>query len=160
MATPAELAGQVADAWFGADLPAAARKRLVELGRVRHFEPGARIDREGEATKELGIVRSGRISLRTYVPGRGWLSTLTIEPGDVFGWSALVPPHQATATAIVLEPVEAVVFEAGALREALAADQSLAAALYPLVLRAVARRLGATRLQLLDLFALEDPRAW
>ena len=42
----------------------------------------------------------------------------------------------------------------GALRE----DPALAATVYPRVLEAVARRLGATRHQLLDLYAQEAER--
>ena len=50
-------------------------------------------------------------------------------------------------------PVDAVAELIGKLRAALKEDHALAASLYPRVLKAVARRLRATRLQLLDLFA-------
>ena len=41
-------------------------------------------------------------------------------------------------------------------RALLRSDHALAASVYPRVLQAVARRLSATRLQLLDLFAREE----
>src|SRR5437899_9211249 len=59
--------------------------------------PAQRTDREAEGGSRPAAV-----------PGKGWVTTMTIEPGDIFGWSALVPPHRATATAVVIEPVEAV----------------------------------------------------
>ena len=34
------------------------------------------------------------------------MTILTVEPGDIFGWSAIVPPHRATSTAVAIEPVE------------------------------------------------------
>ena len=50
--------------------------------------------------------------------------------------------------------------EARALRDALDDDEDLAAALYPRILQAVARRLDATRLQLLDVFGQAEEPAW
>ena len=47
-----------------------------------------------------------------------------------------------------------------ALRAALREDAALAQALYPRVLVAVARRLNATRVQLMDLFAAEEVHSW
>jgi CRP-like cAMP-binding protein len=127
---------------------------------VRTADAGEVLLREGSETTQLGVVRSGRVALRLQVPGRGTPTVLTVEAGDVFGWSAVVPPYRATSTAIAIEPSELLVFEARALRDALDEDEDLAAALYPRLLRAVARRLEATRLQLLDVFARAEEAAW
>jgi CRP-like cAMP-binding protein len=127
---------------------------------VLRAEPGDILLREGSPTAGLGIVRSGRIALRVQVPGRGSTTVLTVEAGDVYGWSAVVPPYRATSTAIAIEPSEVLVCEARALRDALDEDEDLAAALYPRILQAVARRLEATRLQLLDVFGRAEEQAW
>jgi CRP/FNR family transcriptional regulator, cyclic AMP receptor protein len=136
------------------------RRRLARLCQVRLAEPGEVLLREGGETTRLGVVRSGRVALRLQVPGRGSPTVLTVEAGDVFGWSAVVPPYRATSTAIAIERSELLVFEARALRDALDEDEDLAAAIYPRLLRAVARRLEATRLQLLDVFARAEEAAW
>ena len=136
------------------------RRRLAALCRVRTADAGEILLREGSETTQLGVVRSGRVALRLQVPGRGSSTVLTVEAGDVFGWSAVVPPYRATSTAIAIEPSELLVFEARALRDALDEDEDLAAALYPRLLRAVSRRLEATRLQLLDVFAQAEEAAW
>ena len=148
------------DSPFGAGLPRSSRRCLVGLGRLRVARTGDTLLGEGGPTSELGIVRSGRLALRLAVPGRGPTTVLTVEPGDLFGWSALVPPYRSTSTVVAVEPAQVVVFDAAALRAALAEDPELAAAIYPRVLRAVARRLEGTRLQLLDLFHLDRDRAW
>ena len=101
----------------------------------------------------MGIVLKGRIALRTLVPERGMVTILTIEPGDIWGWSAIVPPFRGTSTVVTIEPTTSVVFEGAALRIALREDSVLASAIYPRILVAVSRRLAASRLQLLDLFA-------
>ena len=108
----------------------------------------------------LGVVVSGRVALRTLVPERGDVTILTVEPGDIYGWSAIVPPYRATSTAVAIEPVSAIVFDGVTLRNALREDGELAQAVYPRVLVAVSRRLTATRLQLLDLFAAAQVRSW
>jgi CRP/FNR family transcriptional regulator, cyclic AMP receptor protein len=136
------------------------RRRLAGLCQVRTAEPGDILLREGNQTTHLGIVRSGRVALRVQVPGRGSTTVLTVEAGDVFGWSAVVPPYRATSTAIAIESSEVLVCEARALRDALGDDEDLAAALYPRLLQAVARRLEATRLQLLDVFGRAEEHAW
>jgi CRP/FNR family transcriptional regulator, cyclic AMP receptor protein len=136
------------------------RRRLAGLCQVQRAEPGHILLREGGETAHLGIVRSGRVALRLQVPGRGSTTVLTVEAGDVFGWSAVVPPYRATSTAIAIEPSEVLVCEARALRAALEEDEDLAAALYPRILQAVARRLEATRLQLLDVFGRAEESAW
>ena len=107
---------------------------------------------EGADTDTFGIVLEGRVALRLLVPERGAVTVMTVEPGDVVGWSALVPPYRATSTAVAVEPTRLLAFESAPLRKALQEDPALAATVYPRVLEAVARRLGATRHQLLDLY--------
>ncbi len=142
--------------WFGAGLPPEAVSRLASIGVVRDIAPGDFVAREGQVTESLGIVLTGRIALRVLVPERGMVTILTVEPGDVVGWSAVVPPFRGTDDAVAIEPVRLLSFPGEALRLLLRADVPLAASLYPRLLQAVGRRLAATRLQLLDLFAREE----
>jgi CRP-like cAMP-binding protein len=61
---------------------------------------------------------------------------------------------------VAVEATEIIALDGGRLRQALESDEDLAAALYPRILRSVARRLEGTRLQLLDLFGVPEDRAW
>jgi CRP/FNR family cyclic AMP-dependent transcriptional regulator len=146
----------LSSSWFGAGLPPEAVARLASIGEVRDLAPGDYVVHEGQVTDSLGIVLSGRVALRVLVPERGMVTILTVEPGDVVGWSAVVPPYRGTDDAVAIEPVRLLVFPGEALRLMLRADATLAASLYPRLLQAVGRRLAATRLQLLDLFAREE----
>jgi CRP-like cAMP-binding protein len=141
-------------------LASGQRRRLAALATRREARPGDVLLNEGARTDALGLVLSGRVALRMMVPERGPITVLTVEPGDLFGWSAVVPPYRSTSTAVALEPTTAVVFPASALLDALDRDEDLAAALYPRILRSVARRLEATRLQLLDVFGKDLGAAW
>lgn len=142
--------------WFTADLSSEARGRLAALGRLAVIPEGTSVVREGEPCTALGVVVTGRISLRLRPPGGRDRTILTVESGDVFGWSALLPPSIATSTGIAALPTTAVMFDGEPLRKALETDCDLAAAIYRRLLVSVARRLVATRTQLLDLYRAGD----
>ena len=139
--------------WFGSELAPETQERLAKLGTIQEFEADEIILHEGEEAIEMGILISGRLALRTLVPERGPVTILSVEPGDIFGWSAILAATKAQSTVVATEPSKALVIEGATLRAALKEDHALAASLYPRVLSAVGRRLRATRLQLLDLFA-------
>lgn len=146
--------------WFGASLDETTADRLAGLALRRTAAAGEILFVEGSRTDEFGVLVSGRLALRMLVPERGLVTILTVEPGDLYGWSAIVPPNRATSTVVAVETSEVIAFDGMALRLALADDPVLAAAFYPRVLQTVSRRLSATRLQLLDLFSHRDVDAW
>lgn len=146
--------------WFGTDIPGEARAILAELAHIRRFDVGDVLFHEGEEATSFGIVSRGRVGLRVLVPERGETTILTVEPGDIIGWSAVTPPYRSTSTAVALEPVEVVEFEGAALRGVLRSDCKLASVVYPRLLQAVARRLVGTREQLLDIFASQASAPW
>jgi CRP-like cAMP-binding protein len=151
METPT-LTTLLGDTWFGANLPPGPRARLGVLGRLVEIPEGSVVVREGTPCQALGIVVAGRIALRLGLPGGQDRTILTVEAGDVFGWSAVLPPAISTSTGIAVAPTRAILFDGDGLRTALATDCELAAAVYQRLLVSVARRLTATRLQLLDVY--------
>ena len=152
--------GLLADTWFGALLPPAAIEHLEAHVRLAKLEPGDELLHEGGPAEDLGIIRDGRVAIRLRVAGRGVATILTVEPGDVVGWSAVVPPHRSTSTVVALEPTTAVLIDGLALRSELAADPATAAPVYRALLQAMSRRLTGTRLQLLDLFTAPGVEPW
>ena len=146
------LTALLGDTWFGADLPAGTRARVAALGRLVDLPEGSVVVREGLPCRALGLVVSGRVALRLGLPGGQDRTILTVEAGDVFGWSAVLPPAISTSTGIAVAPSRAILFDGEALRAALVVDCELAAAVYERLLVSVARRLTATRIQLLDLY--------
>ena len=150
----------LAAAWLTHALSASTRIKLAEIGRLVPIAAGEVLMREGDPTDFLAIVLEGRVGLRVRVPERGQVTILTVEPGDVVGWSAVVPPYRATSTVVALARTELAYFEGPTLRDKLTKDPELAAELYPVLLSAVARRLEGTRLQLLDLFSHRWVEPW
>ena len=147
--------------WFGAGLSLHARAGLAAAATLRDVPSDTILLREGDDTGIFAIITRGRVALRMRVPERGPVTILTVEPGDVVGWSSVVPPHRSTSTAVTVEDTRLLVFEARRLRALLESDLALAATLYPRLLEAIGRRLSATRQQLLDLYAQQtDPVPW
>jgi CRP-like cAMP-binding protein len=135
--------------------------RLAPLTRPLEFEAGATVLREGVDTPFLGAILSGRVALRLRVPELGdRITIVTIEPGELIGWSAVVPPFRATVDAVAVEPTRLLAIDAVSLRAALAADPELSAELLPLILESVSDRLGATWDQLLDMYASRETQPW
>ncbi|MFI5225156.1 MAG: Crp/Fnr family transcriptional regulator [Candidatus Limnocylindrales bacterium] len=141
--------------WFATELPPSVRRELLRIARLEEFGPGVTVVRPGEPCPALGLIADGRIALRLAVPGRDPRTIQTLEPGDIFGWSAVLEGTSATSLAVTLLPTRAFLLDRVPLAAAMAGDHELAAAVYRLVLGAVARRLQATRLQLLDLYRAE-----
>ncbi|HEY4189349.1 MAG TPA: cyclic nucleotide-binding domain-containing protein [Candidatus Limnocylindrales bacterium] len=147
-----ELTTILGATWFARDFTRDARDHLAALGSLTDIHEGTTIIREGDVCRSVGVVVDGRVALRLRLPGGDDRTILTVDPGDVFGWSAVLPPAIATASAVAIVPTRAVLFDGDALRAAFAGDCDLAAAVYQRLLAGVVRRLGATRTQLLDLY--------
>jgi CRP-like cAMP-binding protein len=146
------LSTLLGDTWFGSGLPVTARARMAAVKTIADVAADTVLVREGTRCESLGVVVGGRIAIRLGLPGLEERTVLTIEPGDVFGWSAVLPPSIATSTCVTVAPSRVILFDGVGLGMALAAEPELAAVLYQRLLVVVARRLSATRMQLLDLY--------
>lgn len=160
MSTTVTLVSTIAETWFGSGLSGGSAERLAGIAREYEAPARARLLREGDETGDLCVLVTGRVALTEHVGERGAVTLMTVEPGDVFGWSALIPPYNATSTVVSLEPVKVIAFDAASLRDVVRSDCELAAGIYPKLLEALARRLGATRHQLLDLYGSDRPETW
>jgi CRP/FNR family cyclic AMP-dependent transcriptional regulator len=142
-------------------LSPAIRARLAPITTTLVVEAGTVLLRDGTDTPFLAALERGRLALRLRVPELGdRLTVMTVEPGELVGWSAVVPPFRATSDAIATEASSLVVIEAAGLRDILAGDCQASAEVLPLVLEAVSQRLAASSQQLLDLFAVRTFEPW
>jgi len=120
------------------------------------FAPNQFLFHEGEVADKFFLVRRGLISLEIFVPGRGLSSVQTVGEQEVIGWSWMVPPFRWRYTARALELTRAVAFDAACMRRKCDANHDLG---YELMLRfagIISHRLQVTRLQLLDVYSLNN----
>lgn len=128
---------------------------LAPHARLRDYPADATIFRAGGPADTFYLLRTGRVAL--YLPTlQRDLIVQTVGRGDALGFSWLTPPHLWRFTATAKTEVELIEFDAKALRQAAIADAHLHDLLVTRMLAVVARRLEATRMQLLDFYS--DPR--
>jgi CRP-like cAMP-binding protein len=127
--------------------------RLAALGQVEAAEADAVLLQAGDPSRRLWVVLAGRVALSLKTAGHETV-VLTLGPGELVGWSSMLPEAQPLAVANVraVEPVRLLVFDARRLQALCEADHEVGWAVARAVLAAVGRRLTETRLQLLDLY--------
>jgi len=135
-----------------AGLPSAVTDELAGCARNVAFASGALLVVEGEPADTFYLLRRGRVAIEVRSPVRGPLVIETTGPGDVIGWSWLVPPYQWQFDARALEPVGAVALDAVCLRAKAEADPAVGYCLLQRIAAVLLGRLQATRLRLLDLY--------
>ena len=116
---------------------------------------GQHLGREREAANAFYLIQSGRVAIEVQKQDRGTARLQTIGPGEIVGWSWLVPPHFWQFDARVAEPVQALALDAERLRRQCADDHELGYELLTRLINVVAGRLAASRRKLLDLYPSE-----
>lgn len=128
-------------------------KSLCRASSLIRIGPGESLFREGTPEDAVYVVSSGQIRLSMHVPRRGEVSLLTAGPGDLVGWSGVLTGGPTTATATATEECELIAMSGARLRDVCADDPKLGYVLMTRIADVLARRLLATRLQLLDLYS-------
>jgi CRP-like cAMP-binding protein len=138
---------------FTHGLKARHLEKLASMAREVSFPEGTVIFREGDTGDEIYLVKEGQVALDLHVPGRGRVTLLTIGPGQILGWSALFPPQRKTATARAMTPVQAIAINATQLRGTCLTAPTMGCPLGWRVAEAIASRLNAAYLHMLDVYA-------
>lgn len=125
---------------------------LAELARPFHGQAGEIILREGDQEASEYLVLAGRAAVEVHSPGRGSVIVESVGPGEQFGWSWLVPPHVVLFDVVAVEPLDALVLDGAALRQACSDDPRLGYEIAMRILKVVAGRLAAARVRLLDMY--------
>ena len=111
----------------------------------------------GRSTSYLYIILEGKVSLDSYVPGRGKLSLVILEYLDVLGWSSLTPVvRQKNSTARVLEHTKLLAFNAKLLMEICEKDCDLGFIIMRRLANIVATHMLNHRLRLLELLTSQN----
>lgn len=140
-------------AGFLAKLAPRFRMKLLSLTHSFRYSAGTTIFREGDPSLYFYLVKSGRVALDIAVPAKGTVCLLTVGPGDIFSWSALLESHAETATARAIGEVEVLEIKGEALQNLCWEDTELGMEFYRALAEVIAARLTATRLVAVDAFA-------
>jgi len=133
-------------------------RQLAQLVEHRPYSAGAVLFHEGAQGDELFVLQYGKVQLQMRVPGRGSIPILTLGPGQLVAWSSVLGNGEMTTSATALEETSAFVLPASKLKELFEQDHEFGYRFMEQLASALARRLVATRLQLLDLCSLDAPQ--
>lgn len=142
--------------WFF-DLSPGSMKNLASIAEFKSFKPGDIIYAEGDQHPYMYIILEGKVSLESYVPGRGELPLFTMEYLDVLGWSSMTPVvRQKNSTARVLDSTKLLAFNAKLLMELCENDCELGFIIMRRLANIVASHMLNHRLRLMELITCQN----
>ena len=121
------------------------QEKLLSLAEVLHFKQDDMIFRQNDPALHLYIVKSGIVGIESFFPSRGFHQMVTLGPGELFSWSALVEPRHETATARAVEDMEVFAFSAGKISDQCLEDPVFGYEIYKALAGVISSRLKATR---------------
>jgi CRP/FNR family cyclic AMP-dependent transcriptional regulator len=92
-------------------------RSLEVYGRPRRFRTRQRLFREGEPGDHVLAIRSGRVKVSVQTRSGREILLAVKEPGDLVGELSVIDGRPRSATAIALDPVDALVVPAPAFAE-------------------------------------------
>lgn len=139
---------------FFQELDPVYRHLIVECAANTRFGAGEMLFQDGEAANQFYLIRHGRVAVQVNLPGRNPMTIVTVEAGEVLGWSWLFPPYRWHFGAQAVMLTRAITCDAQCLRAKCEADHDLGYALMQRFARIMTQRLAAARMQLLDLYSV------
>jgi len=121
------------------------------------FQEGEQIFKEGADADYFYVIRHGRVALEVFVPQRGPVNILSVEDGDVLGWSWMFPPYKWHFDARAMELTRAAAFDGTCLRDKFEKDPRLGYDLMKRFAHVMMDRMNVSRLQLLDMYGKKFP---
>ena len=81
--------------------------KLRAIARPVSFAAGARLVRQGEASRGAFVISSGAVEAQVALPGGGTLAVAQFGEGDMFGEMALIERGVCSASVVAQKAVEA-----------------------------------------------------
>ena len=135
---------------FFRGMPAEHLAFLATMASLVTVPAGHRFFEVGGVAKHFWLIRAGQIAIDLRAPGDGRTIIQTLGRGEMVGVSWFFPPFQWQYGAVAVQPAELFEFDAAAVRERCDSDPGFGYEFTRRMIVVVARRLHATRGQLLD----------
>jgi CRP-like cAMP-binding protein len=148
--TDQEMLKALASHPFMQGLDAPLVRTVAECARRVTASAGQFLGREKEPADAFYLIESGRLGIDIHTPDRGAVRIQTLGPGEIVGWSWLVPPYYWQFDAPILEPLQAIALNAECLRAKCELDHELGYQVLKRLVKVIVTRLAGTRLQILD----------
>lgn len=129
---------------------------LANLADEKTVEAGHFFVREGDEVPYLYLLEEGTVSILIEIPIKEKdIIVSTVGPAEVFAWSALVPPHTATASVKAITLCRVVAIDCRKLLEAFEADCQFGYIMMTKAAQVTRDRIAAMNIEMLAYFAEE-----
>ena len=132
-------------------------RELARIAKFVDFPKGATIFRDQDPALNCYLIVDGIVSLEICAPATGCATILTLGKGELMGWSPLVGRERLTANARTLSATRMIEMKSQDLLAFCEKVPEFGYRFMRCTALALAKRLTATRLQLLDLYRAEAP---
>ena len=129
-------------------------KLMVSCASNVRFKADTYILKEGDPANTFYLIREGRVAVEVFAPQRKPIIVATLSVGELLGWSWLLPPFQWKFNARAIDGVRAIALDGKCLRTKCAENHDLGYEVLMRFARIMEQRVEATRLQLLDVYAV------
>jgi len=123
---------------------------MQSVGEVKEYPAGRHLFYEGQTSKQIYLLLEGEVRLEISMPEHGVMPVQTVQPGELIGWSPLLGLGWMTATAVTVTPCRLLVLDVLQILELAEDEPKFGMEFMRRVAVALAKRLNATRLQLLE----------
>ncbi len=128
---------------------------MVSCASNVRFKTGTYILKEGDAANTFYLIRQGKVAVEVRAPQHKPIIISTVGVGELLGWSWLLPPFQWKFHARAVDDVRAIALDGKCLRTKCEENHDLGYEILKRFAQIIEQRLEATRLQLLDLYAVK-----
>jgi CRP-like cAMP-binding protein len=132
---------------------------IASVAELREVAAGSVVFREGQSDSHIYLVVSGAVGLEIRLVGQGPKRIQTVGPGELLGWSPVLGQITMTATARAVGATTLVAVDATQLATLCQHNPKFGFEFMKRTALALATRLSATRLQLLDVYGHQLPAA-
>jgi len=123
--------------------------QLEALASPKSFAAQQMIFHEGDSANECYLICKGHVGIETALLGCAGIRVETLGPGDVLGWSWLLPPYELHYSARAMEPTQVIALDGKLLRSRCEADHDLGYEIMKRFALVIVQRLAATRARFL-----------
>ena len=128
---------------------------LAECAHELEIAPETFLFRAGEPATSFFLVLEGSVTLEVYTPHRHAITLQTLKPGELVGWSWLIPPYRWSFDAHCMDPTRVIAFDGQCLRQRFEQNHDLGYQLLRRFLLVMAQHLRAMQMQLLEFYESE-----
>jgi CRP-like cAMP-binding protein len=132
-------------------------EQLSKVSRLRDYDENAIIFRQGDAAQYLYIVVQGNVSLEICAAGTGCRQIFTVGQDELLGWSSVLEQLSYIARSRTLEKTRLIEINVAQLLGICEQDPRFGYKVMREVAMSLAKRLSATRMQLLDIYGASLP---